>query len=139
MQSWREAYAHLAPAQALAALDVVQRVSRWVDIIRDGGSEIWVAVIDSQTVGWITIGRGREGTPRSTELEGLYVLASHYGTGAGQRLVEAGLGAEPAYLWMAADNPRAHAFYRRNGFRPDGASATHAIVGTPVHIVRLVR
>lgn len=29
-----------------------------------------------------------------------------------------------AYLWMAADNPRAHAFYRRNGFRHDGATET---------------
>ncbi len=28
---------------------------------------------------------------------------------------------EPAYLWVAEDNPRAHAFYRRNGFVADGA------------------
>jgi RimJ/RimL family protein N-acetyltransferase len=29
--------------------------------------------------------------------------------------------ARPAYLWALDDNPRAHAFYRRNGFELDGA------------------
>ena len=28
----------------------------------------------------------------------------------------------PACLWALADNPRAHAFYRRNGFELDGVS-----------------
>lgn len=31
------------------------------------------------------------------------------------------MGDGPAQLWVARDNPRAYAFYRRNGFRPDGA------------------
>jgi hypothetical protein len=32
--------------------------------------------------------------------------------------------AESAVLWVADPNPRAHAFYRREGFEPDGGQAT---------------
>lgn len=44
----------------------------------------------------------------------------------------------PAFLWVAEDNARALAFYRRNGFEPDDARDTieawqHMVV------VRLVR
>ncbi|KRF04312.1 hypothetical protein ASH00_14500 [Arthrobacter sp. Soil782] len=139
VQSWQEAYAHLAPAEALAALNVERRAQRWADIISEGATEVWVALDCGQIVGWMSVGHGRDDGPRPTELVGLYVLASHHGTGAGQGLLEAGVGTDPAYLWMAADNPRARAFYARNGFAPDGESDTHEIVGTPVEIIRLVR
>ena len=51
----------------------------------------------------------------------IYVLEGHHGTGVGQALVDAAIGDRPAYLWALDDNPRAHAFYRRNGFELDGA------------------
>lgn len=85
----------------------------------------------------------------SRTLYTLYVLRSHHGTGAGQALLDstlgvgsgtgsgagagtgAGIGAvaapdagarvEPVSLWVAKQNPRAIAFYLRNGFRFDGA------------------
>lgn len=139
VQSWQEAYAHLARVEALARLNVDRRAQRWADILRKGTTDVWVALVDGQIVGWMSVGHGRDDGPRPTELEGLYVLASHHGTGAGQSLMEAGIGSDPAYLWMAADNPRARGFYERNGFAPDGASDTHDIVGTPVKIIRLVR
>ncbi|WP_299169494.1 GNAT family N-acetyltransferase [uncultured Arthrobacter sp.] len=139
VQAWQEAYAHLAPPEALAALNIERRAQRWGDIIREGRTAVWVALYGGEIVGWMSVGHGRDDGPRPTELEGLYVLASHHGTGIGQRLMEAGIGTEPAYLWIAADNPRARAFYERNSFVPDGESGTHEIVGTPVEIVRLVR
>jgi hypothetical protein len=39
-------------------------------------------------------------------------------------LMDAVLGDSKATLWVAAKNPRAHAFYRRNHFHPDGTSKT---------------
>lgn len=51
----------------------------------------------------------------------LYVLRSAHRTGAGQALLDAVI--DPAArtsLWVANPNPRAQAFYRRNGFIPDG-------------------
>jgi ribosomal protein S18 acetylase RimI-like enzyme len=49
------------------------------------------------------------------------VLQSHQGLGLGRKLLEAALGDGPASLWVAAQNERAIAFYRRFGFQPDGA------------------
>ena len=60
-------------------------------------------------------------TPR--QLGRLYVLPRRHGTGLGQALLDLALGVDPAYLWIMAGNPRAEAFYRRNGFVPDGLTA----------------
>lgn len=38
----------------------------------------------------------------------------------GQALLDETLGDGPAMLWVAKENPRATAFYLRNGFRFDG-------------------
>ncbi|SFR67945.1 Ribosomal protein S18 acetylase RimI [Agromyces sp. CF514] len=82
---------------------------------------VWVAEVDGEVVGWANTSGGRDAdAPRDLELEGLYVLDEHHGTGVGQGLVDAALDGRPAYLWVLDDNPRAQAFYRRNGFAPDG-------------------
>jgi GNAT superfamily N-acetyltransferase len=82
---------------------------------------IWVAEVDGQVVGWANTSIGHEAdAPRELLLEGLYVLDAHHGTGVGQALLDAAIGEQPAYLWALDDNPRAHAFYRRNGFELDG-------------------
>jgi GNAT superfamily N-acetyltransferase len=84
---------------------------------------VWVAEVDGEVVGWANTSGGRDAdAPRDLELEGLYVLDEHHGAGVGQALVDAALGGRPAYLWALDDNPRAQAFYRRNGFAPDGSS-----------------
>ena len=82
---------------------------------------IWVAVVDDEIVGFACTSRGHEpGAPRELQLEAIYVLEGHHGTGVSQALVDAAIGDLPAYLWALDDNPRAHAFYRRNGFELDG-------------------
>lgn len=68
-----------------------------------------------------------ESVTRDRELFAIYVAAAHYGTGAGQALLDATLGEGPAMLWVAKDNPRAVAFYRRNAFEFDGAEKSDAI------------
>ena len=84
---------------------------------------IWVATADGEVVGWANTSAGREADrPRDLELEGLYVLDEYHGAGVGQALLDAAIGKRPAYLWALDDNPRAHAFYRRNSFELDGVS-----------------
>ncbi|MFE6253911.1 GNAT family N-acetyltransferase [Agromyces sp. NPDC057865] len=84
--------------------------------------EIWVAEVGGAIVGWANTSLGHEtDAPRELQLEGIYVLEEHHGTGVGQALLDAAIGDRPAYLWALDDNPRAHAFYRRNGFALDGA------------------
>ena len=140
LQAWRESYAHLLPASSLAGLQHGPREARWRGIIAAAASDIWVACTETDIVGWASAGAGRDDDgPRPRELEGIYVLASHYGSGAGQMLLDAAVGDGGAYLWIAEDNPRASAFYRRNGFVPDGATAAHELAGTPVRILRMVR
>lgn len=120
---WREAYVHLFSPAFLAALDVHQRRHRWARRLAgpDPGQAI-VAVVDERVVGLAWTAPSRDEPPvRELELVGLYLLAAHHGTGLGQALLDAALGDRPASLWMAEHNPRASAFYARNGFTPDGA------------------
>jgi GNAT superfamily N-acetyltransferase len=140
LQAWREAYAHLLPAETLAGLDLSERAARWASILAEGGTDVFVALEGTRVVGWASASVGRDpDAPRARELEGIYVLASHHGSGAGQGLLDASIGGEPAFLWMAQDNPRALAFYRRNGFTADGVAASKPLAGMPVAVLRLVR
>ncbi|WP_439688481.1 GNAT family N-acetyltransferase [Curtobacterium sp. SP.BCp] len=66
----------------------------------------------------------------------LYVLARAHGSGAGQALLDAALGHRSASLWVAEDNPRAQAFYRRNGFTVDGATSSFGPIERSVRMVR---
>lgn len=139
IQAWRESYAHLLPP-SLAGLEQGPREERCRKIIAAAASDVWVVCRGTDIVGWASAGTGRdEDPPRPRELNGIYVLASEYGSGAGQSLLDAAVGHGGAYLWIAEENPRAFAFYRRNGFVPDGAASAHDLVGTAVPILRMVR
>ena len=140
VQAWREAYAHLVPAENLACLSSLQRERRWREIIPLTEAETWVATENDTVIGFGRAGPSRDAdAPRTRELQSLYVLASHYGTGAGQQVLDAALGDAPAFLWVADNNPRARAFYARNGFEPDGTSKIGPLAGTDVLETRLVR
>lgn len=138
VQGWREAYAHLVPAEALARLSVPQRELRWHELIA-GATVIHVATDRDRIVGFAGSSVGQVGAPTDLELESLYVLASHYGSGVGKLLLDAAIVDHPAWLWVAEDNPRARAFYARNGFTADGAVETHSLAGTPVRAIRMTR
>jgi len=57
---------------------------------------------------------------------------------ARQRLIQTAVQDQPCFLWVAEDNPRAQAFYRRNRFQLDGTrDLTAWMEGVPV--VRMVR
>ncbi|UAJ81166.1 GNAT family N-acetyltransferase [Leifsonia sp. ZF2019] len=138
--AWREAYARQVPAEYLAALDTDRRATSWATLIASGTTGVQVAESGGAIVGWASTGTGRDAdAPVPLELEGLYTLASVYGSGAGQRLLDAAIGSADAYLWVMADNPRARTFYARNGFRSDGSTKVETIGATAVEVVRLLR
>ncbi len=100
----------------------------------------WVAVRGGEIVGWAASGASRdEPAPTPLELYAIYVLAAHHGSGAGQALLDAAVGDRPASLWMLEHNPRAQAFYARNGFRSDGGVKDDTRWGATISEVRLVR
>ena len=140
IQAWRETYARLLVPGELDDLEFEPRAHRWAGLIAGEDVEVRVATLGEQVIGWASTGAGRgRDAPRPFELEGMYVLARHHGSGVGQRLLDAAIGDAPAFLWVADDNPRATAFYYRNGFTFDGARQTRPLVRTPIDVVRMVR
>ncbi len=141
VRAWQQAYAHLLPADRLASLDVAGRAGAWRRVFDEGATDVWVAESPADSViGWASTSAGRgANAPRPLELEGIYVLAETYGSGVGQALLDSAIGENPAFLWVAADNSRSHAFYRRNRFLPDGAAEVYPLLGVDVDVVRLAR
>lgn len=118
---WREAYAHLLSAEFLANL--TNDAEAWRQgLAREGRRSIAVvAELDGEIVGFAHAGPAvEENAPRDWCLGLIYQYSRAHGSGTGQALLDAVVGDRPAYLWTAEDNPRAMAFYRRNGFTPDG-------------------
>lgn len=89
-------------------------------------------------MGRARVGLEGEKPPRDRQLYAIYVSASHYGAGVGQALLDEALPGGPAILWVAKQNTRATAFYRRNGFRFDGTeqSDPYAPAITDARMVR---
>lgn len=123
--SWVETYSALLPASHWETDTLERRTESWHRWL-DNGTDVTVAESGEQIIGFAIAHTGRQvgahAPVRDRELYSLYVLAAHYGSGAGQALLDAVLPADiPAQLWVAEDNPRARRFYGRNGFAPDGA------------------
>jgi ribosomal protein S18 acetylase RimI-like enzyme len=142
--TWRETYSHLLPADFFDDAHLEGRRRMW-DRLLGEPREGWrtrIAERDGRIVGFAMAGpsTGAEGVelPRGRQLYMLYLSASDHGRGAGQALFDAVLGDEPAQLWVARDNPRAIAFYRRNGFEFDGVTETYPDVPQLVD-ARMVR
>jgi ribosomal protein S18 acetylase RimI-like enzyme len=124
VQAWRETYADQLPAEFFGEKALEFRRGIWRRIIADTSpdSRVVVAVRAGEIVGFASAGlpaSPEQPPPADRELFMIYLLAEHHGCGAAQAMLEAVLGEEPAFLWVAAQNPRAQSFYERNGFRFD--------------------
>jgi GNAT superfamily N-acetyltransferase len=145
VQGWHEAYTGRVPQSLLDRMDIARYTERWGSIL-SGATEgpagrTWVAVSGDEIVGFSSSGpcRDPDRTLEDLELYGMYVLAAHYGTGAGAALLQAALGDAPASLWVLEDNPRAQAFYAKHGFAFDGALRADSRWGEVLHEVRMLR
>lgn len=143
VQSWRETYRGLMPDAVLDDPDLVPRREHyWTAALTDpqyAANRASVAELDGALVGVAMSGPLLETGPWDRQLYVLYLLESAHGSGAGADLLDAVLVPESsAMLWVADPNPRAQAFYRREGFEPDGAEATHDGVRA-IRMVRVVR
>lgn len=128
--SWRQTYAEQLPAGFFTPRFLEQRTAMWIRICKERPAGVRVAVAvgpgsgttpEGRIIGFAAAGESPEEiSPRATELNMLYVERPSHGTGAGQALLDAVLPRPPAFLWVSKDNARARAFYRRNGFEPDG-------------------
>lgn len=131
---WRVAYAGLMPADYLSRRSDVDATCRWAKRIatldaagRDAdGQLVLVAEVEHRVVGFLMVGPGRDaGMDNRVELMSLYVHPDLHGSGVAQELVTYGLPGGPSYLWVLDGNRRAQAFYRKLGYRLDGATKRH--------------
>jgi GNAT superfamily N-acetyltransferase len=138
---WHETYDHLISEAALAKLSPRRMAELWTHWISQGDDYLlYAALVDGEIIGFSGSGPARgETPPRDRELFFIYLLDAYHGTGIGQQLFDAAMGDLPSFLWVAADNPRAHGFYRRNGYRPDGSEQWETFLGEQILEVRLVR
>lgn len=136
--SWRETYGRFVDdPDTNPWFSVSRRIAVWEATLREAGTSTIVAEGPEGIVGFASTTPSTESDAvRPEELAMLYVLESAHGSGVGQALLHATLGDRPASLWVAADNPRAHAFYRRNGFRPDGAESSFGPIPRTVRLIR---
>jgi GNAT superfamily N-acetyltransferase len=137
---WRETYAGLLSERLLDGLAVAEFQDRWERrLVPADPCVVLVAVRGPEVVGFAAGGPSRDEPPvRAVELRALYTRAVHHGQGLGQTLLDAVVADQPCSLWVARDNPRARAFYARNGLRPDGQVKVDAGFEDLVE-VRLVR
>ena len=133
VRSWQQAYRELMPGDYLTSLEntLGQREAWWKQSIEEGMQRVFVALIDEQVIGWISVGASRDEDvdPRSTaEVMAFYVLAEYWGTGTGRALWSTGMehlvsqGFRWVTLWVLVDNQRAVRFYRTAGLAPETAS-----------------
>lgn len=141
VQGWRDAYAHLLPAEFYNAIARENRRRMWVALLRRAKlpDRLRVAQMGGKVVGVALADLPPEGEfVRELHLYLIYIRSQVYGTGVGQALLDAVVGNDPAELWVAKENPRAIGFYRRNGFAPDGAEQFDPDLNG-LHVIRLIR
>lgn len=123
-ETWRETYRGIFPESAWGEEAHAQRVSMWSAICGHPmpSNRFAVAERAGTLIGLAGVGPSLDTPPvRAHELHFIYLRAHEHGSGAGQALLDAVLGDEPASLWVVEHNSRAQAFYARNGFVRDGA------------------
>ena len=101
---------------------------------------MWVAERDGTIIGFASSGRIRDddAVPGSRELYAIYVLAAHYGSGAGQALLDAAIGGSGIPL-DPRRQPASARVLRPQRLRPDGAVKDDDQWGDPVREIRMVR
>ncbi len=123
VDTWLETYRGIMPDDLLDAPDLLDRRQRmWTQILAGDPER----------------GLSRTARPEARHLYVLYAYRSMHGTGVGQDLLDAVI--DPTVttaLWVADPNPRAQAFYSKNGFVADGTVKTDEYDG--VREVRMVR
>ena len=137
MSTWRDTYCGLLPASLFSEIVVEYHRRWWAATIADTVAD--QVLRDAELVGFAGAGVAvKDPALRPRELYMIYLTKAAHGTGLGQQLLDAVLPPVPASLWAARDNPRARAFYVKNGFIPDGTE--HIDPRTPDFVeIRMVR
>ena len=126
-----EAFAHVFPPESFPFPDDEVREA-WRRGLADPAIEVFVAEVDGEIVGSVSVGHGF--------LRTLYVLPSHQGTGVGSELHDhaldrlLALGAHEAKLWTLEENDSARRFYERRGWKLNGETRVVEFPPNPIDV-----
>lgn len=144
-----KAYSEFVPVSALESPPPEQILNFWREAIEYAEPQILVAVDESgKTVGFVGYDRSRDkGTkPTVGEIWAIYVLPSHWDTGAGLALWDAareGLqeeGCTQVTVWLPLRNERALRFHELAGFKRELNTAKTVNLGAiRIEEIRLKR
>lgn len=136
---WCESYRGVLPDSTINAMSDDKAQQLWERVLASEEGEVLVAESAATVVGITRLAvNGVEGVVHS-----LYVSPGSQGSGLGSQLLSAAcarleaLGVRDASLWVFAANAPSLAFYRRQGWLPDGGQRTQDEFGEPE--ARLVR
>jgi ribosomal protein S18 acetylase RimI-like enzyme len=141
LETWRVAYADVFPREELEDFSA-ERVARRAEMHRRAPPI--VAEVEGEIVGFVSVGPATD-TDADGELYAIYVLPTHWRTGVGRALIQAGeerlreLGHRQAVLWVLEDNPRAQRLYEAAGWTKDGTSRPIEIFGVSVPEIRYAK
>jgi len=147
VDSWREAYRTILPAEYLAALSVEKRQTFWTQSIAEGKSELWLAKADGVIQGWISFGKSRDDDLGAADAEiwALYVAPPFWSKGIGLQLwlkakdFLSSQGFSSCSLWVLSENVRAIRFYETVGFKLGiNSSKSIALAGIQLTELRYV-
>ena len=99
--------------------------------VDEPGSRVAAAIDEDGTIiGLATAGATRDDdAPTAWELYSINVTAAQRGSGLADDLIRVTAGDSDAMVWVLAENARAQSFYRRHGFRMDGATMLDEVTG----------
>lgn len=132
--AWRQAYAHILPADFLAGLDEMARATQWrprIGPAAHADAPTFVAVDETDVVrGFAHTGPVRDDDLSSegrAEVYTVYVDPAAWRQGIGRALMAsidefwAPTDVRELVLWVFEENAESRAFYERLGWAPDGA------------------
>jgi GNAT superfamily N-acetyltransferase len=138
LDCWRDSYAAVLPARLVARMTDERANDLWTRVLEEAApGEVIVAESDEAS-GPVILGVTRYSVEAGEGMvHSLYVSPLAQGRGVGTRLLNAAAdalaeaGVVTARLWVFRDNAPSLAFYRRNGWIPDGRTRVQDDLGEP--------
>lgn len=134
-KSWKFAYKGIVPQDYLDGIPA----GRWAFTLGQADCDTLILAKDGVLFGTSSVCPSLwPDWPNFGEIVSLYLMPEYMGKGCGAPLLNAAvralerMGFRDVLLWVLEENHRARRFYKKNGFRPSGASMEDTIGGKPL-------